>query len=346
MKLRYILIILFISLSFFFIDNVSAESIFDSLEGKYYIVHKWVGNASGTGNDYYYVGIFNNMPTIENETIYDSENITYYKVSTGYNSLINFLETGDSKYYSTKTTDKDIMQLNTDSTNMLFSNFDLIDENGNTYFAKNEYQSFNIENMGKYQPTANYNSNFLNLTSVYLEDMSLINNNDDDLSFFYNNYDYYLIVLTNWGVRSYLFTDYPELIHLVPFKISSNNYHLGVYIEYDENKPVYMKRYKQNNDITSNHIISTNGNFFKTNIDNLVFKNIDDYSNLTYSVDNNTSLTTFTESHLANDYSLTIFGDYYWSDGMTVMTYDQTCPIMIQRLNSIFQRNPLISMGI
>lgn len=25
---------------------------------------------------------------------------------------------------------------------------------------------------------------------------------------------------------------------------------------------------------------------------------------------------------------------------------DQTCPIMIQRLNNIFQRNPLISMGI
>lgn len=25
---------------------------------------------------------------------------------------------------------------------------------------------------------------------------------------------------------------------------------------------------------------------------------------------------------------------------------EQTCPIMIQRLNNIFQRNPLISMGI
>ena len=25
---------------------------------------------------------------------------------------------------------------------------------------------------------------------------------------------------------------------------------------------------------------------------------------------------------------------------------DQTCPIMIQRLNNIFQRNPLISIGI
>ena len=31
---------------------------------------------------------------------------------------------------------------------------------------------------------------------------------------------------------------------------------------------------------------------------------------------------------------------------MTLAARDQTCPIMIQRLNNIFQRNPLISIGI
>lgn len=318
---KLLIILTFLVSTIFFIDNVSAESIFDSLEGKYYIVHKWVGNASGTGNDYYYVGIFNNMPTIKNETIYDSEYITYYRVSANYNTLINFIETGNSKYRESKTTNTKLMQLNTDSSNMLFSNFDLIDENGNTYFAKNEYQSFNIENMGKYQPSADYNSKSINLAYIYREDLTLIGN--EDLSFFYNNYDYYLIPGHFLGPNSYLFTDYPELIHLVPFNYF-NNVVLGVYIEYDENKPVYMKRNGEIGTITSNHIMTLKNGFFKTNIDNLVFKKIDDYSNLTYSNDYGGSLYTFNESNLANDYSLTIYEDYYWSEGMTVMTYDES----------------------
>lgn len=37
-------------------------------------------------------------------------------------------------------------------------------------------------------------------------------------------------------------------------------------------------------------------------------------------------------------------GVYIGNDNTRVI--DQTCPIMIQKLNNIFQRNPLISMGI
>ena len=36
----------------------------------------------------------------------------------------------------------------------------------------------------------------------------------------------------------------------------------------------------------------------------------------------------------------------YFDDSLLIATLDQTCPIMIQRLRTIFQRNPLISMGI
>lgn len=34
------------------------------------------------------------------------------------------------------------------------------------------------------------------------------------------------------------------------------------------------------------------------------------------------------------------------NSNLSVHFIDQTCPIMIQRLNNIFQRKPLISMGI
>lgn len=39
-------------------------------------------------------------------------------------------------------------------------------------------------------------------------------------------------------------------------------------------------------------------------------------------------------------------GVYKIDDSIDYRINDQTCPIMIQRLNTIFQRNPLISMGI
>ena len=38
------------------------------------------------------------------------------------------------------------------------------------------------------------------------------------------------------------------------------------------------------------------------------------------------------------------FYNKYLKNNMRAL--DQTCPIMIQRLNNIFQRNPLISIGI
>lgn len=128
----------FIFVSFGFIDNVSATTLFDTFDNKYYIVHKWVGNNDNTGNNAYYVGVFNNKPTISNYKIYDeNENIVYYKI-TRYDKLVNFMETGDISYVDSTTTTKNSMMLNSNSQYMLYSNFDLYVDSI-LYFVKNEY---------------------------------------------------------------------------------------------------------------------------------------------------------------------------------------------------------------
>ena len=158
---KYLIIFAFFICSLFFIDNVNATTIFDTLEDKYYIVHKWVGNSSSTGNNAYYVGIYNNYPTIENDTIYDSENITYYKILTRYN-LFQFLNTGDISFVDTTTTTKNSMMLNSDSSNMMYANFDLY-RNGSLYFAKKEYSPLSApDNIG----------NYYNITSFYDSDIN------------------------------------------------------------------------------------------------------------------------------------------------------------------------------
>ena len=262
MKLKYILIILFISLSFFFIDNVSALSLFDNIGDKYYIVHKWVGNSNNNGNDAYYVGIYNKFPTIENETISNDENIIYYKVLTRYN-LFQFLNTGDVSYVDTITTTKNSMMLNSDSSHMLYANFDLY-SNGKLYFAKKEFLPLSAPTgiTNYYSITSFYDSdiNSYKDENYYILKSSLDNMMYDDINEWANTSNNYSSTSLNIIKNNLLNGKYDSYIeNYGPYYITYNAN------AYNTNKICFFRNY---DDIYLKRTHSDNGYNFEINLKN------------------------------------------------------------------------------
>lgn len=167
--MKKLLLILAFIISTVFVNEVSALSYVEDVgESRYYMAHQWVGNDSANGNNCYYIGWFNKNYdiTISNYTITSGTNITYYKICD-YDNFIEFLDTGDSSLLEAATTNKDSMSLNTDSSYMMYSNFDLIDENGDIYFAKNEYTGSNYNNLIQF--VGGYDWNFKKYYGAYLD---------------------------------------------------------------------------------------------------------------------------------------------------------------------------------
>lgn len=169
MKLKYLLFIAIISISFFFIDNVSALSYVEDVgKNRYYIAHKWVGNSSSNGNDCYYLGWYSKSSdiTIKDYTISSGSDITYYKVCD-YSKFIEFLDTGNTSLVDATTTNKKEMSLNSDSSNMMFTNFDIYMD-GELYFKSIEYKGTNYNHLIQF--VGGYNWNFKQYYGAYIDE--------------------------------------------------------------------------------------------------------------------------------------------------------------------------------
>lgn len=116
-----------------YIDDVTIVNTqpFDSY--KYWFAQQWTGNADQSGNNNYYVGFSNTLPSATNYTL---QPIDYYLSFTSLALMEQFLDTYDTTLATTIKTTTPTMYLNDTADETLYSNFDIYND-GVLFFAKN-----------------------------------------------------------------------------------------------------------------------------------------------------------------------------------------------------------------